>query len=192
MGWIASYERRLLSELVQEIAKDVVIHYARVRESLPLGVKYGGGRLIQVIQLAQRHIFLNQRVQSGAFYQRTHLGHFGRRQRSGYGAVNVASLLPLFLIIEQCLFDDLKLSDMSRGAAVERGYLRMRVHGQREVAVNEIDFAGADVIVHYLAVRSREQRLAGGTLEIAEDLHDDQCILGADGDVGIDVRNSGR
>ena len=38
MGWIASYERRLLSELVQEIAQDVVIHYAGVRKRLSLGV----------------------------------------------------------------------------------------------------------------------------------------------------------
>jgi hypothetical protein len=63
----------------------------------------------------------------------------------------------------------------------------MGVHGEREIAMDQIDFAGADVIVHYLAIRGSEKSFAGGTLEVAKDFHDDRGVFGAAGHMRIDV-----
>src|ERR1700676_1176173 len=158
MGWIASYlyvsepnylpRWLLFAELIKEIAKNVVAHYTAVGKRLALGVKDSRGCLVDVVNLPQCDIFLNHGVYRAALHQTTHLGHFGGRQYGRYGAIHVAVLLPLFLVLKQGLLDGLEFTYLCRSPAVLRRYLRMRVHGQREVAVNQINFAGADVIVH--------------------------------------------
>lgn len=45
-------DAELFGELVQEIAQDFVAHYAGVRKRLALGVKHGGGGLIDIIETA--------------------------------------------------------------------------------------------------------------------------------------------
>ena len=49
----------LVSELVQEIAKDFVVHYAGVGKCLAFGVKYAGGGLVQIVEFTEGYVFLN-------------------------------------------------------------------------------------------------------------------------------------
>src|SRR5712671_3223842 len=126
----------LVSELVQEIAKDFVAHYAGVGKCLAFGVKYAGGRLVDIIEFAQGDVFLDCGVQRTALHEGAYLGHFGGRKHSGYGTIDVAGLLPLFLVVEQGLFDRFKLADLSGGAAILCCNLGMGVHGKRKVAMD--------------------------------------------------------
>src|SRR6266404_613281 len=126
----------LLTELVQEITKNLVTHYAGIRKRLAFCVEYCGGRLIHVVEFAERHIFLNRSVECATLNQRTYLCHFGRRQYGGNRAIHVASLLPLFLVLKQCFLNGIKLADLRGGSTILSGDLRVRVHGQREVAVD--------------------------------------------------------
>ena len=85
-----------------------------------------------------------------------------------------------------------RATDVRGGPAVLRSDLRMRVHGQREIAMDEIHFSSADVIVHNLAIGGQVERFAGRALKVAKNLHDDGGVLGAGGVVGIDVGDPGR
>ena len=64
------------------------------------------------------------------------------------------------------------------------------MHGQGKIAMDQIDLADADVVVHELAVGGSEERLAGRALEIAEDFHSHGCVLRAEGRMRIHVRDS--
>src|SRR5260370_32321023 len=68
----------LLTELVQEITKNLVTHYAGIRKRLAFCVEYCGGRLIHVVEFADRHIFLNSSLEWSTLTQRTYLGHSAR------------------------------------------------------------------------------------------------------------------
>src|ERR1700730_1552281 len=119
----------LLAELIQEIAKDFVAHYAGIRKRLALGMKDCRRGLIDIVQATQRHVLLNGNVERAALYERANLGYFSGREHGGHRTVHVTVLLPLSLVLKQGLLDDLKFADLRRGAAVLRGHLRMRVHG---------------------------------------------------------------
>ncbi len=79
--------------------------------------------------------------------------------------------------------------ELRGGASVARGYPRVRVHGEREIPMDQVDLAAAHVIFHQPAIRGGEQGLAGWTLKIAEDLHGHGSVLRAKGFVRIHVGN---
>src|SRR5207302_10796538 len=100
-----------------------------------------------------------------------------------------AALFPLFLILEERLFHGLNLTELRGCASVARGYTRVRVRGEWEIAVNQVDLAHADIIVHQPAIGGGEEGLTGWALKIAEDLHGHGCVLRAEGLVRIHVGN---
>ena len=61
------------------------------------------------------------------------------------------------------------------------------MHGQRKIAMNQINLAGGDVIVHELAIGVEKERLARWALVIAEDFHDHRRVLRAKSLVRINV-----
>ena len=152
-------------------------------------MKYGGGGLVDAIGLAQRVVFVNGGVERVALDKRANLGHFRGGEHGGHRAVHVAVLFPLFLILEQGLLHGLTLAELRGGASVARGYPRVRVHGEREIPMDQVDLAAAHVIFHQPAIRGGEQGLAGWTLKIAEDLHGHGSVLRAKGLVRIHVGN---
>ena len=109
-----------------------------------------------------------------------------RREHSRKRSINVPALFPLFLILEKRLFHGLNLADLRGGTSIARGYTRVRVHGEREIAMDQVDFAAADVILHQPAIRGGEKRLASRALIIAEDFHRHGSILRAEGLMRID------
>src|SRR5256885_12007975 len=67
----------------------------------------------------------------------------------------------------------------------------MRVHGERKITMDKINFTGADVIVHELPVGAHKQGLARGTLKVAENFHHNGGCFGAEGNVRIDIGKAG-
>src|SRR5229473_1365920 len=76
--------------------------------------------------------------------------------------------------------------------SVARGYAGVRVHGEREIAVDQVDLAVADVIIHQPAIGGCEEGLAGRALIIAKDLHGHGSVLRTEGLERIDVGESCR
>ena len=102
-------------------------------------------------------------------------------------AVDVAGVFPFFLIFKEVLLDLFAFAEMRGGARVLGGYFGVRVHRQREIAVDQVDLAGADVVVHELAIGGGVQGFAGRALEVAEDFEDQRGAFGAEGFVGVDI-----
>src|SRR5260370_37451284 len=143
-------------------------------------MKDGGRSLVDAVGLAKRVILVNQRFEGTALHKRADLGHFRGGENGGHSAVHVAALFPLFPILEERLFHGLNLAELRGGASVARGYPRVRVHGKGEIPVNEVDLAGADVIVHEPAMGSGEESLASRALKITEHFHRHGSVLRAE------------
>src|SRR5260370_30033388 len=177
----------LTEQLIEKRLENVVGHDAGVGIGLALAMKDGRWSLVDAIGLAKRVVLVDGSVERTALYQSANLGHFRGGENVGDGAVHVPTLFPLFLILEESLFHGLHLAELRGGAGVACGDPRVRVHGEREIALNEIDLAAADVIVHETAIRGGKKGLAGGALKIAEDLHRHGGVLRAKGLVRIHV-----
>ena len=149
----------------------------------------GGGGLVYVVDAAQGQIFFYQGIEGAAFYEGADFGQFGGRKCGCHRAVYVAGVFPFFLIGKESLLDGLGLAELRGGAGVLRGYFGMRVHGQREIAMDEIDLTAGDVIVHQLAIGGSVESFARGALEIAEDFENERSVLRAESLVGINVRD---
>src|SRR5260370_14371088 len=160
----------LTEKLIEKLLENVVGHDAGVGIGLALAMKDCGWRLGDAVGLAKGVILVNHGIESAALYKRANLGHFRGGENVGDAAVHVPTLFPLFLILEESLFHGLHLAELRGGAGVACGDPRVRVHGEREIAVNEIDLAAADVIVHETAIRGGKKGLAGGAFEIAQEL----------------------
>src|SRR2546430_9557310 len=114
MGWIASWVLERLHEkkpnsflgqkLIEKRLESVVSHDSGVRIGLPLAMKDRRRRLVDPIGLAEREVLVDQGIEGTALYKRANLGHFGGRENDGDRAVHIATLLPLFLILEERLF----------------------------------------------------------------------------------------
>src|SRR6266403_5446523 len=150
-------------------------------------MKDSGGRLVDVVGLAECVILINQWLKRAALNQRENFRHFRSGEDGGDGAVHIAVLFPLFLILEKRLFHGLNLADLRGGTSIARGYTRVRVHGEREIAMDQVDLAAADVVLHQPAIRGGEKRLASRALKVAENLHSHGSVLRAEGLVRIDV-----
>src|SRR5437879_2776170 len=143
--------------------------------------------LVDPVGLAQRVVFVDGGLERAALDERANLGHFRSGENGGDSAVHVAVLFPLFLILEERLFHGLNLADLRGPTGVTRSYTGVRVHGEREIAMDQVDLASANVVVHQPAIRGGEERLASRTLKIAENFHGYGSVLRAEGLVGIDV-----
>src|ERR1700676_903233 len=75
---IMSEKRALLlgGELIEEIAQDLVAHYAGIREGLAFGMENGGGCLVHVVEVTESHIFLNGSIDRAGFNDGADLDHF--------------------------------------------------------------------------------------------------------------------
>src|ERR1700730_2962633 len=177
----------LAQELVDELVQHVVADDADDRVGLAVAMDDRGGRLIDVVTLAQRVILVDRGFERAPLDEGAHFGHFRWCEDAGNGAVHIAALLPLFLVLKQDFLDRLELADLRRGPGVLGGHAGMRVHRQRGITMDEVDLAGAHVVVHQRAVGRHEQSLAGRTLEIAEYFHADGGALGTKCFVRIDV-----
>src|SRR6266705_2340926 len=164
--------RLLLTEqLIEKLLENIVAHDTGIRIGLAFAMENGRGRLIDAIRLTEGVIPVDQGIERATLHETADLGHFRRGENRCDGAVNVARLLPLLLILEKSLFDGLHLPEMCRSARIARGDARICVTGERKIAVNQENLAGADVIVHELAIGGGEQGFAGRALEVAKDLH---------------------
>src|SRR6267378_4846496 len=170
----------LTEQLLEKLLKNVVGHDAGIGIGLPLAMKYGGGRLVDVVGLAKRVILVNQGIERAALYERANLGHFRGGEHRGHGTLDVAVLFPFLLILEERLFHGLDFAELGGGASIARGYPRMRVYGERKIPVNQIDLATGDVIIHEPAIGGGKERLACRALKIAEDFHGDRRVLRAE------------
>src|SRR5208337_3266787 len=103
------------------------------------------------------------------------------------GALYIAIHFPLFLILEDSLFDFFTSADVRGGAGVTGSHAGVGMHGQGKIAMDEIDLAGVDVIVHDLLRGGGVELLARWALEVAEDFHDNWGVLGAESFGRIDV-----
>ena len=177
----------LTEQLLEKRFEDVVRHDAGVWIGLPFAMKNGGGRLANAVGLTERKILVNHGIEGAALDERANLVHFRGGENCGDSAVHVAGLFPFFLVLEEGLFDGLNLAELCRGASVARGNARMRVHGKREIAMDQVDLARADVVVHQPAIGGGKECLASRALKIAEDFHCYGGVLRAEGFVGIDV-----
>src|SRR5216683_3770775 len=133
----------LTEQLIEKLLENVVGHDAGVGIRLALAMENGGGRLVDAVGLAQRVILVDGGVERATLDERTHLGHFRGGENGGNSTVHVAVLFPLLLILEERLFHGLHLSELGGGAGVARGYAGVGMHGEREIAVNEVDLAVA-------------------------------------------------
>src|SRR5712691_2593356 len=109
-------------------------------------MKNGGGGLVDAVGLAEVVILVDHGIERAALDERANLGHFRGGENGGYRAVDITSLLPLLLVLEERLFHRLHFAELRCGSSVARGYARVRVHGQGEIAVNQVNLAAADVI----------------------------------------------
>src|SRR5712692_2390003 len=182
MGWIASFSRsvwfakpkpRLLltEQLIEKLLENVVAHDTGVGVGLTFAMENRGGRLTNAVHLAKRVILVDGGVERAALDKRADLGHFRRGENRRDGAVNVAILFPLLLILKESLFYCLALAELCGSASVARRHTRIGVHRERKIAMNQVNLAGADVIVHKLAIGGGEKGFAGRTLEVAKDFH---------------------
>src|SRR6266704_2398668 len=199
MGWIASFlwsiwfaEPRLLltEQLIEKLLENVVAHDTGVGVGLTFAMENRGGRLIDAVHLAKRVILVDGGVERAALDKRADLGHFRRGENRRDGAVHVAILFPLLLILKERLFYCLALAELCGSASVARRHTRIGVHRERKIAVNQENLAGADVIVHELAIGGGEQGFAGRALEVAKDLHRYWSTLRAKSLVRINVGDS--
>src|SRR5260370_23972758 len=143
-------------------------------------MKDGGGGLVDAIGLAQRVILVDGGVEGAALDESANPVHFRGGENGSDSAVHIAALFPLFLILEERLFHGLDFAKLGGGTCVASGYSRVRVHGEREIAVDQVDLAAGDVIVHQPAIGGGEEGLASRALVVAEDFHDDRRILRAE------------
>src|SRR5437762_2866700 len=180
----------LRQELLQKLFDSVVGHDAGIRISLALVMENRGRRLVDAIHLAQREIFVNERFQRASLDKSANLVHFRGREHAGNRAVHVARLLPLLLVLKKRLFHRFDFPNLRRRACVTRRNARVSVHGQREIAMNQVNLAGADVVVHEQSVCSGEERLARRTLVITELFHDHWGVFRSKRFVRIDVLRS--
>src|SRR6266404_995886 len=141
-------------QLIEKRLQRVVSHDPSVGIRLAATVKNGGRRLIDAVQLAEREILVDGRIQRPALHKHADLGHLRGGENRGNRAVHVAGLLPLFLILEERLLHGFVLAELSGGAGISCSYTRMRMHRQRKISMDQVDLAGADVVVHDLAIRS--------------------------------------
>src|SRR5438445_13837201 len=140
-------------------------------------MKDGCGRRVDTIGLAQREVFVDGGVEGAALDEGANLGHFRGGEHGGNSAVHVASLFPLFLILKEGLFHGLNLAELCSGASVARRNPRVRVHSKRKSAVDQVELAAADVIVHQPAIGGGKESLASWTLVVAQEFHGDRRVL---------------
>jgi len=75
---------------------------------------------------------------------------------------------------------------------VAGGDTGMRVHGQREVAMDQVHLAVGDVIVHELPIGGGVQGFASRALKVAEDLQNQRRVLRTGGFMRVDVGDGAR
>src|SRR5260370_2814299 len=155
-------------------------------------MKDRGGGVVDAVGLAQRVILVDGGVEGAGLYESANLVHFRGGENGSDSAVHIAALFPLFLILEERLFHGLDFAKLGGGTCVASGYPRVRVHGEREIAVDQVDLAAGDVIVHQPAIGGGGESLASRALVVAEDFHDDRRILRAECFVRISVGETTR
>src|ERR1700674_91612 len=179
----------LAEKLVEKLLEDFVAHDTGIGVGLTLAMKHRRWRLIDVVHLAEREILIDCRVKCSALDERANLGQVCGREHASDSAVHIAVLFPFFLVLKEGLFDGLELADLSCGAAVAGRDARMRMHGQGKIAMDQVNLANADVVIHELVVRGGVKSLASGTLKITENFHDNRSGFRAEGRVRVNVRD---
>src|SRR5215467_198039 len=144
-------------------------------------------RLVYTVHLTKSKVLVYECIKRAALYLRADLVHLRGGKYSGHRAVHVAALLPLFLILEKRLFDRFDFAEVCSRPGITCGDSRVGVHGKWKIAMNQINLARADVVVHEQTVGSGVKRLASRTLIIAELFHNHRGVLRAKGFVGINV-----
>src|SRR5712691_3717753 len=102
----------LTQKLLEKSLENIVGHDSGVRIGLTLAMKDGGGRLVDAIGLAQREVLVDRGVKSAALDERANFSHFRGGEHGGDGAIHVAGLFPLLLVLEERLFDRLNLAEL--------------------------------------------------------------------------------
>src|SRR6266516_4483447 len=149
--------RLLLTEqLIEKLLENIVAHDTGIRIGLAFAMENGRGRLIDAIRLTEGVILVDQGVERAALNERADLGYFRSGKNRRDGAVHVAVLFPLLLILKESLFYRFALAELCGSASVARRHTRIGVHRERKIAVDQENLAGADVIVHELAIGGGE------------------------------------
>src|SRR5260370_30676254 len=97
-------------------------------------MKYGGGRLVHAVGLAERIILVNHGIEGAPLNERANLGHFRGGKNRGDNAINIPALLPLFLILEERLFHGLHFAKLGSGAWEAGSGPRERMHRSLAIA----------------------------------------------------------
>src|SRR6266581_6034144 len=182
----------LTERLIEELLENIVAHDTGNRIGLAFAMENGRGRLIDAIRLTEGVILVDQGIERATLHESADLGRFRRGENRRDGAVNVARLLPLLLILEKSLFDGLNLAEMCRSARIARGDARICMTGERKIAVNQENPASADVIVHELTVGREVQLFARRALIVAKDFHRYRSALRTKSLVRINVGDGRR
>src|SRR3989442_5638545 len=150
MGWIASFlwsvwfakPRLLLTEqLIEKLLENVVAHDPGVGVGVTFAMENRGGGLIDAVHLAKRVILVGGGVERAALDKRAYLGHFRRGENRRDGAVHVAILFPLLLILKESLFNRLALAELCGSAGVACRHARIGVHREWKIAMNQVNLA---------------------------------------------------
>src|SRR6266481_468324 len=105
-------------QLIEKRLQRVVSHDPGVGIRLAATVKNGGRRLIDAVQLAEREILVDGRVQRAALNERADLGHLRRGQDCGNRAIHVTALFPLLLILKERLLHGFVLAELSSSTGI--------------------------------------------------------------------------
>ena len=116
-------------------------------------MKNGGRGLIDAVQLAEREILVDGRIQRPALHKCADFGHLRGREDRGNRAIHVTGLFPLLLILKERLLHGFVLAELSGSTGISCSDARMCMHRQRKIPVDQVDLAGAHVVVHDLAIR---------------------------------------
>ena len=117
---------------------------------------------------------LDLRSEDIADEKRADLLQLRRTQSRGDSVFHLSIRGPDGLLVKQRGRNHLILVDAKGGIGINGGYARVGVHGQRKIAVDEVDFALVDIIGHQRPKRIFVENLATGALEITEDFDDDR------------------
>src|SRR6266404_1956916 len=91
----------LRKQLVEELVQHVVGNDANYWISLSLEMNDGGGGRSHIVALAERDVFIDDRIQRGALGLRADFDHLRWGEYRSQRAIHVAGLFPLLLIGEK-------------------------------------------------------------------------------------------